>query len=49
MMAKKDEVTAEPDPAQPQYATLAAAQADIANIPDGSATYVRSRREFAGG
>ncbi|WP_439232111.1 CotH kinase family protein [Klebsiella quasipneumoniae] len=29
-------------PLSRQYATLAAAQADIANIPDGSATYVRS-------
>ncbi|HHG0536717.1 TPA: hypothetical protein ACPUFN_005263, partial [Klebsiella pneumoniae] len=29
-------------PLSRQYATLAAAQADIANIPDGSTTYVRS-------
>ncbi|MGS3451834.1 hypothetical protein ACB376_28470, partial [Klebsiella electrica] len=29
-------------PLSRQYMTLAAAQADIANIPDGSATYVRS-------
>ncbi|WP_228751273.1 hypothetical protein [Klebsiella quasipneumoniae] len=29
-------------PLSRQYLTLAAAQADIANIPDGSATYVRS-------
>ncbi|MGR8807337.1 hypothetical protein ACPZ8J_26005, partial [Klebsiella pneumoniae subsp. pneumoniae] len=29
-------------PLSRQYMTLAAAQADIANIPDGSTTYVRS-------
>ncbi|HHK9780030.1 TPA: hypothetical protein ACQZIZ_005541, partial [Klebsiella pneumoniae] len=29
-------------PLSKQYMTLAAAQADIANIPDGSTTYVRS-------
>ncbi|HHO0579773.1 TPA: hypothetical protein ACRSSD_003043, partial [Klebsiella quasipneumoniae] len=29
-------------PLSRQYMTLAAAQADIANIPEGSATYVRS-------
>lgn len=34
-------------PLSRQYMTLAAAQADIANIPDGSATYVRSTDDSA--
>ncbi|MGF6476636.1 hypothetical protein ABIE06_003484 [Pantoea dispersa] len=34
-------------PLSRQYMTLAAAQADIANIPDGSVTYVRSPRDDA--
>ncbi|HHU0671740.1 TPA: hypothetical protein ACT92V_003038, partial [Klebsiella pneumoniae] len=46
MMAKNEALTEETRqnliPLSRQYATLAAAQADIANIPDGSATYVRS-------
>lgn len=42
MMAKNDEVRQNIIPLSKQYATLAAAQADIANIPEGSSTYVRS-------
>ncbi|WP_323074485.1 hypothetical protein [Klebsiella variicola] len=42
MMAKNDEVRQNLIPLSKQYATLAAAQADIANIPEGSSTYVRS-------
>ena len=42
MMAKNDEVRQNLIPLSKQYQTLAAAQADIANIPDGSTTYVRS-------
>ncbi len=42
MMAKNDEIRQNIIPLSKQYATLAAAQADIANVPDGSATYVRS-------
>nr|MCF0704483.1 hypothetical protein [Klebsiella pneumoniae] len=46
MMAKNEALTEETRqnliPLSRQYATLAAAQADIANIPDGSTTYVRS-------
>ncbi|MDU2495656.1 MAG: hypothetical protein E7D19_07760, partial [Klebsiella grimontii] len=34
-------------PLSRQYMTLAAAQADIANIPDGSTTYYRSPDEIA--
>ncbi|EIX9654869.1 hypothetical protein ML100_004059, partial [Klebsiella pneumoniae] len=34
-------------PLSRQYMTLADAQADIANIPDGSATYVRSTDDSA--
>ncbi|HBY9491168.1 TPA: hypothetical protein MJA20_06540, partial [Klebsiella pneumoniae] len=34
-------------PLSRQYMTLAAAQADIANIPDGSATYYRSPDDSA--
>ncbi|WP_228155169.1 hypothetical protein [Klebsiella sp. KG9] len=42
MMAKNDEVRKNLIPLSKQYMTLEAAQADIANIPDGSTTYVRS-------
>ncbi|STT07349.1 flagellar biosynthesis, cell-distal portion of basal-body rod [Klebsiella michiganensis] len=42
MMAKNDEIRQNLVPLSKQYMTLAAAQADIANIPDGSTTYVRS-------
>ncbi|WP_135719634.1 hypothetical protein, partial [Klebsiella pneumoniae] len=42
MMAKNDEVRQNLIPLSRQYMTLADAQADIANIPDGSTTYVRS-------
>ncbi|HDX8966807.1 TPA: hypothetical protein RQO16_003848 [Klebsiella oxytoca] len=42
MMSKNDEVRQNIIPLSKQYMTLAAAQADIANIPDGSTTYVRS-------
>ncbi|HBQ2909779.1 TPA: hypothetical protein L7V36_005097, partial [Klebsiella pneumoniae] len=43
MMAKNDEVRQNLIPLSRQYMTLADAQADIANIPEGSATYVRSQ------
>ncbi|MGK2891431.1 hypothetical protein [Klebsiella michiganensis] len=43
MMAKNDEVRQNIIPLSRQYMTLAAAQADIANIPAGSTTYVRSQ------
>ncbi|WP_415583751.1 GDSL family lipase, partial [Klebsiella spallanzanii] len=42
MMAKNDEVRQNLIPLSKQYQTLEAAQADIANIPDGSTTYYRS-------
>lgn len=42
MMAKNDEVRQNIIPLSKQYMTLSAAQADIANIPEGSTTYVRS-------
>ncbi|HCB9287626.1 TPA: SGNH/GDSL hydrolase family protein [Klebsiella variicola] len=42
MMAKNDEVRQNLIPLSKQYQTLAAAQADIANIPVNSTTYVRS-------
>ena len=42
MMAKNDEVRQNIIPLSKQYMTLEAAQADIANIPEGSTTYVRS-------
>ncbi|AVJ60417.1 MULTISPECIES: SGNH/GDSL hydrolase family protein [Klebsiella] len=42
MMAKNDEVRQNLIPLSKQYQTLAAAQADIANIPVGSTTYYRS-------
>ncbi|MGY8196633.1 hypothetical protein L1Q52_27850, partial [Klebsiella pneumoniae] len=47
MMAKNEALTEETRqnliPLSRQYATLAAAQADIANIPVNSTTYVRSQ------
>ncbi|MBW6012510.1 MULTISPECIES: SGNH/GDSL hydrolase family protein [Klebsiella] len=43
MMAKNDEVRQNIIPLSRQYMTLAAAQDDIANIPAGSTTYVRSQ------
>ena len=43
MMAKNDEVRQNLIPLSKQYQTLAAAQADIANIPVNSTTYVRSQ------
>nr|MCF0376412.1 SGNH/GDSL hydrolase family protein [Klebsiella pneumoniae] len=42
MMAKNDEVRQNIIPLSKQYQTLAAAQADIVNIPVGSTTYYRS-------
>ena len=42
MMAKNDEIRQNIIPLSKQYMTPEAAQADIANIPDGSTTYVRS-------
>ncbi|WP_323068846.1 hypothetical protein [Klebsiella variicola] len=45
MMAKNDQVRQNLIPLSKQYAALAAAQADIANIPEGSSTYVRSPDE----
>ncbi|MDH8035187.1 hypothetical protein QIG54_29265, partial [Klebsiella pneumoniae] len=42
MMAKNDEIRQNIIPLNKQYATLAAAQADIANISVGSTTYYRS-------
>ncbi|WP_447868920.1 hypothetical protein [Raoultella ornithinolytica] len=47
MMAKNDEVRQNLIPLSKQYATLAAAQADIANIPEGSTTYYRSPDDSA--
>ncbi|EOE3282490.1 SGNH/GDSL hydrolase family protein [Klebsiella pneumoniae] len=51
MMAKNEALTEETRqnliPLSRQYATLAAAQADIANIPEGSATYYRSPDDSA--
>ncbi|MGT4256183.1 hypothetical protein [Klebsiella pneumoniae] len=47
MMAKNDEVRQNLIPLSRQYLTLAAAQADIANIPTGSATYYRSPDDSA--
>ncbi|HBW8359180.1 TPA: right-handed parallel beta-helix repeat-containing protein, partial [Klebsiella pneumoniae] len=43
MMAKNDEVRQNLIPLSRQYMTLDAAQADIANIPVNSTTYVRSQ------
>ena len=47
MMAKNDEVRQNLVPLSRQYMTLAAAQADIANIPEGSTTYYRSPDDSA--
>ncbi|MEQ0055642.1 SGNH/GDSL hydrolase family protein [Klebsiella sp. JN_Kp127] len=47
MMAKNDEVRQNIIPLSKQYMTLAAAQADIANIPVGSTTYYRSQDNSA--
>ncbi|WP_234971983.1 hypothetical protein [Raoultella ornithinolytica] len=47
MMAKNDEVRQNLIPLSKQYLTLAAAQADIANIPVGSTTYYRSPDDSA--
>ncbi|HHR1225628.1 TPA: hypothetical protein ACS3BZ_005084, partial [Klebsiella pneumoniae] len=47
MMAKNDEVRQNLIPLSKQYMTLAAAQADIANIPEGSTTYYRSPDDSA--
>ncbi|MXM34981.1 hypothetical protein GR700_24815, partial [Klebsiella pneumoniae] len=47
MMAKNDEIRQNLIPLSKQYQTLAAAQADIANIPEGSTTYYRSPDDSA--
>ncbi|HBX4897082.1 TPA: SGNH/GDSL hydrolase family protein [Klebsiella pneumoniae] len=47
MMVKNDEVRQNIIPLSKQYQTLAAAQADIENIPDGSSTYYRSADDSA--
>ncbi|HHK9655150.1 TPA: hypothetical protein ACQZIU_005135, partial [Klebsiella pneumoniae] len=47
MMAKNDEVRQNLIPLNKQYQTLAAAQADIVNIPVGSTTYYRSPDDSA--
>ncbi|HCI6240661.1 TPA: SGNH/GDSL hydrolase family protein [Klebsiella pneumoniae] len=47
MMDKNDEVRQNLIPLSKQYMTLAAAQADIANIPEGSTTYYRSADDSA--
>ncbi|MHB5486267.1 hypothetical protein ACYB82_29365, partial [Klebsiella pneumoniae] len=47
MMAKNDEIRQNLIPLSKQYATLAAAQADIANITEGSTTYYRSPDDSA--
>ncbi|MGG8217563.1 flagellar biosynthesis protein [Klebsiella aerogenes] len=47
MMAKNDEVRQNIIPLSKQYQTLAAAQADIINIPEGSTTYYRSPDDSA--
>ncbi|HBS3078193.1 TPA: SGNH/GDSL hydrolase family protein [Klebsiella variicola subsp. variicola] len=47
MMAKNDEVRQNIIPLSKQYQTLAAAQAVIENIPDGSSTYYRSADDSA--
>ena len=47
MMAKNDEVRQNIIPLNKQYMTLEAAQADIANIPEGSSTYYRSPDDSA--
>ncbi|WP_324648559.1 hypothetical protein [Klebsiella pneumoniae] len=47
MMAKNDEIRQNLIPLSKQYMTLEAAQADIANIPEGSTTYYRSPDDSA--
>ncbi|HBY9492303.1 TPA: flagellar biosynthesis protein, partial [Klebsiella pneumoniae] len=47
MMAKNDQIRQNLVPLSKQYMTLEAAQADIANIPDGSTTYYRSPDDSA--
>ncbi|MBA7848892.1 hypothetical protein HV205_31460 [Klebsiella sp. RHBSTW-00465] len=47
MMAKNDEVRQNIIPLSRQYMTFEAAQADIANIPEGSTTYYRSTNDNA--
>ncbi|WP_323068852.1 SGNH/GDSL hydrolase family protein [Klebsiella variicola] len=47
MMAKNDEIRQNLIPLSKQFATLAAAQADIVNIPEGSTTYYRSQDDSA--
>lgn len=47
MMEKNDEVRQNLVPLSKQYVTLSAAQADIANIPEGSTTYYRSPDDSA--
>lgn len=47
MMAKNDEIRQNLIPLSKQFATLAAAQADIVNIPEGSTTYYRSPDDSA--
>ncbi|HHG8626256.1 TPA: right-handed parallel beta-helix repeat-containing protein, partial [Raoultella ornithinolytica] len=47
MMAKNDEVRQNIIPLNKQYMTLEAAQADIADIPEGSSTYYRSPDDSA--
>ncbi len=47
MMAKNDEIRQNLIPLSKQYATLAAAQADVTNIPVGSTTYYRSPDDSA--
>ncbi|MCC5009840.1 hypothetical protein LMJ06_08085 [Klebsiella pneumoniae] len=47
MMAKNDEIRQNIIPLSKQYMTLADAQADIANIPEGSTTYYRSPDDSA--
>ncbi|MFW4112515.1 right-handed parallel beta-helix repeat-containing protein, partial [Klebsiella pneumoniae] len=47
MMAKNDQIRQNLVPLSKQYMTLEAAQADIANIPEGSTTYYRSPDDSA--
>ena len=47
MMAKNDEIRQNIIPLSKQYMTIEAAQADIANIPEGSTTYYRSPDDSA--
>ena len=47
LMAKNDEIRQNLVPLSKQYMTLAAAQADIVNIPEGSTTYYRSPDDSA--